>query len=172
MPSTRLATPADAGPLATLAHRTFYDAYGPDAPGPDLQVHLERHFGERQQAAELADAATFTLLLEDDGGSIGYALVGRDPVPPCVAGPEPLQIRRFYIDQAWKGRGVAQLLMASVEREARRRGGQTLWLLAWYGNHRAHAFYRKCGFAEVGTAPYLFGNTVEQDVVMARPIAP
>ena len=62
--------------------------------------------------------------------------------------------------------------MAAVDAEARRRGRETIWLLAWYRNFRAHAFYRKCGFEQVGIAPYLFGNTMEQDVAMARPTAP
>ena len=173
VPSIRLATPADAALAATVARRTFFDAYSGSDSSPDLQVHMDRHFGERQQAAELTDPATTTLLLEDDAGdTIGYALLGDDPVPACVTGPAPQQIRRFYVDQAWKGTGVAQQLMAAVDAEARRRGRRTLWLLAWFRNFRAHAFYRKCGFVEVGTAPYLFGNTEEQDVAMARPTAP
>ena len=108
----------------------------------------------------------------DDGTAIGYTLLGEDPVPECVTGPAPLQIRRFYVDQACKGKGVAQQLMAAVDVEARRRGWETIWLLAWYRNFRAHAFYRKCGFIQVGIAPYLFGSTMEQDVAMARPTAP
>jgi len=116
---------------------------------------------------------TATLILEDDeGNAIGYTLLGEDPVPECVTGAAPLQIRRFYVDQAWKGKGVAQQLMAAVDIEARRRGRETIWLLAWYRNFRAHAFYKKCGFVQVGIAPYLFGNTMEQDVAMARPTAP
>ena len=173
MPSVRSATPADAALLATVARRTFYDAYSGDDSSEDLQVHMDRHFGPAQQAAELADPATTTLILEDDeGNAIGYTLLGIDPVPECVTGPEPLQIRRFYVDQAWKGKGVARQLMAAVDVEARRRGKETIWLLAWYRNYRAHAFYRKCGFEQVGIAPYLFGNTMEEDVAMARATAP
>lgn len=173
MPSVRTAGPADAVLLASLARRTFHDAYSGEDSSPDLQVHMDRHFGVEKQAAELADPATTTLVLEDDdGNAIGYTLLGEDPVPECVTGAAPLQIRRFYIDQAWKGKGAAQLMMAAVDVEARRRGRQTLWLLAWYRNFRAHAFYRKCGFVQVGIAPYLFGNTIEQDVAMARPTAP
>ena len=173
MPTIRLATPADAALLATVARRTFFDAYSGSDTSSDLQIHMDRNFGEPQQATELADPATSTLVLQDDEGkAIGYALLGEDPVPPCVTGPAPLQIRRFYVDQAWKGRGVAQQLMVAVDVEARRRDRQTIWLLAWVRNYRAHAFYRKCGFVEVGVAPYLFGNTVEQDIAMARPTAP
>ncbi len=173
MPSVRRATPADAMLLATVSRRTFYDAYSGDDSSADLQVHMDRHFGLAQQEAELADASTSTLILEDDeGNAIGYTLLGEDPVPECVTGPAPLQIRRFYVDQAWKGKGVAQQLMAAADAEARRRGRETLWLLAWFRNYRAHAFYRKCGFVQVGTAPFLFGNTIEEDVAMARPTAP
>lgn len=173
MPSVRRATPADAMLLATVSRRTFYDAYSGDDSSADLQIHMDRHFGLAQQEAELADASTSTLILEDDeGNAIGYTLLGEDPVPECVTGPAPLQIRRFYVDQAWKGKGVAQQLMAAADAEARRRGRETLWLLAWFRNYRAHAFYRKCGFVQVGTAPFLFGNTIEEDVAMARPTAP
>ena len=159
-----------------MARRTFYDAYGGGEEGADsiadLQVHMDRHFGVSQQEAELADPNTTTLIIEDDdGNAIGYTLLGVDPVPECVTGPAPLQIRRFYVDQVWKGKGVAQQLMAAVDVEARRRGRETIWLLAWFRNFRAHAFYRKCGFTQVGIAPYLFGNTMEQDVAMARPTA-
>jgi len=173
MPKVRHATPADAVLLAAVARRTFFDAYSGDDSSADLPIHMDRHFGVPQQAAELADPATTTLIIEDDDGTaIGYTLLGEDPMPECVTGPAPLQIRRFYVDQAWKGKGVAQQLMAAVDVEARRRGRETIWLLAWYRNFRAHAFYRKCGFIQVGIAPYLFGSTMEQDVAMARPTAP
>ena len=173
MPSIRIAKPADAALLADLARRTFHDAYAGSNPLPtDLQVHMARHFGERQQGAELADPAATTLVVEQDGVAIGYALLAADDPPESVAGVAPIQIRRFYLDQAWTGRGVAQTLMTAVEQAARRREGRTLWLVAWNRNFRALAFYRKCGFQEVGTMPYLFGNTVEIDTVMARPIAP
>lgn len=170
--TTRNATPADAGLLATVARRTFFDAYTSSEPNPDLHVHMDRHFGEPQQAAELADPATRVVIIEADGVAIGYALLGDDPVPSCITGEAPLQIRRFYIDQAWKGRGAAQQLMAAVESAARDLGKRTLWLLAWEKNFRAHAFYRKCGFTDAGRAPYLFGNTWEDDFAMSKAVHP
>ena len=170
--TTRLATPADASLLATVARRTFFDAFASSETGPDLQIHMDRHFGEPQQRAELTDPGVRVIVMEDDGAAIGYALLGDDPVPACVKGDGPLQIRRFYIDQVWRGRGVAQQLMAAVESVARSWDKRTLWLLAWDQNPRAHAFYLKCGFADVGRAPYLFGNTWESDFAMSKPVDP
>jgi hypothetical protein len=66
-------------------------------------------------------------------------------------------------------------------RAATHGGGRYRGAPPWEGNDLAarvvpelpaHAFYRKCGFVQVGIAPYLFGNTMEQDVAMARPTAP
>jgi len=172
VPSIRVATPADAAIVTTVARRTFHDAYVSPDSAVDLTVHMDRHFGEPQQTAELADPGVTTLLVEVNGAAIGYAQVSADEPPACVTGPAPIRIWRFYLDQAWKGRGVAQQLMATSEAEARRRKGQTLWVVAWNRNDRALAFYRKCGFDEVGTMPFMFGNTEEHDTVMARPIAP
>ena len=66
VPSVRRATAADAALLAAVARRTFYDAYSGDDSSADLQIHMDRHFGVSQQAVELADPATTTLVLEDD----------------------------------------------------------------------------------------------------------
>ena len=66
--------------LAAVARRTFHDAYSGDDSSADLQIHMDRHFGVPQQAAELADPGTTTLILEDDGGNaIGYIAAGRGP---------------------------------------------------------------------------------------------
>ena len=61
-----------------------------------------------QQAAELADPATTTLILEDDdGNAIGYTLLGVDPVAECVTGTgaaaDQALLRRPGVegDRAW-----------------------------------------------------------------------
>jgi len=38
----------------------------------------------------------------------------------------------------------------------------------WERNPRAIAFYRKCGFAEVGTHTFVFGTDRQRDLVLAR----
>lgn len=164
----RRATPADAEALAALAARTFRDTYAADAPPEELATHLQRYFGPEAQAAELGDSAITTLLGEADGQPIAYAQVRRGPVPPCVAGPAPVELMRLYVERTWHGRGLAQALMEEVEATARAVGGRTLWLQAWERNGRALAFYRKLGFEVVGRHPFVFGTMVEMDPVLVK----
>jgi ribosomal protein S18 acetylase RimI-like enzyme len=79
-------------------------------------------------------------------------------------------LHRFYFDQAWVGRGLAQPLMAAVKAAAIRRGAAFLWLTVWERNPRAIAFYRKSGFGVVGSTTFEVGNDRQQDWVMTCPL--
>lgn len=173
MPTIRIATVADRETVTEVGRRTFRDAYqGGGSSDHDIDLHIARYYGEQQQLAELRDPTKTTLLVEEGGVAIGFSLLGVHPPPSSVRGESPFEIKRFYLDQAWLGRGLAQELMAATIAEAARLGGDTIWLIAWNQNFRALAFYRKSGFVEVGTVPYLFGDTIETDIVLARPIEP
>ncbi len=104
-------------------------------------------------ASEIDDPQLDTLLAIDDGGSFaGFAQLQAERAPACVATHKPVELKRFYVDKPWQGRGLARELMAAVEREARARGARELWLGVWERNERAQAFYRKCGFRAGGNA--------------------
>lgn len=163
----RIGVPEDAAALAELARTTFHDTFAADNNPADMALHLERAYGVYQQAAELQDPRLVTLLVEVGGEAVAYAMVRDQPPPACVTGPEPIELWRFYVRQAWHGRGVAGPLMARVRDEARARGAGTLWLGVWEHNARARAFYAKCGFTDVGEHVFLFGTDPQTDRVMA-----
>jgi ribosomal protein S18 acetylase RimI-like enzyme len=60
--------------------------------------------------------------------------------------------------------------MKSVATAARARGARTLWLGVWERNERAKSFYRKCGFRDVGSQPFVLGTDVQTDRVMVLPL--
>lgn len=171
MLAIRRGTPADAALLTDLARRTFHDAYVAGAPPDQLAIHLARAFSLEAQTAELADRGLVTLLVLADDAPAGFAQVRIDlahPAPPCVMAGAPVEVARFYLEQAWTGRGIAGPLMDAVLATAREAGGTVAWLTVWAQNRRAIRFYEKCGFREVGRAPYRFGDLIEQDCVMSR----
>ena len=148
-----------------------------------MAIHLERAYGVAQQAAELADPRIITLLVESgepalieperprssdesNGDVIGYAQLREGEVPGCVEGPGAIELWRFYVLREWHGQGIAQALMERVRVEAVARGAATLWLGVWDQNPRAQAFYRKCGFVDVGEHVFLFGTDPQRDLVM------
>lgn len=170
--SIRRGAPADAAVLAELAARTFRETFAADNRPEDIALHLARAYGERQQARELADPDIVTLLVEAGDAPAGFAQLRRGDAPSCVAGRDPIELWRFYVAQAWHGRGIAQALMARVEAEVARSGADPLWLGVWERNPRAIAFYRKCGFADVGSHLFVVGSDPQTDRIMVRTPTP
>jgi ribosomal protein S18 acetylase RimI-like enzyme len=166
----RAATLADAPRFATFAERIFRETFGPDNRPDDMDEYVARNYGPEAQAREIADQGIGTLLVDAGGELAGFAQVRGGVAPPCVTGPAPVEIWRFYVDRAWQGSGMAAHLMRAVEGEAVRRGGRTLWLAVWERNPRARSFYRKCGFEEVGGQAFVLGRDLQHDRVLVRPL--
>jgi GNAT superfamily N-acetyltransferase len=162
----RVATAADAAVVSDLARRTFYDTFAPSNDAADMALYLAGAYSIDIQTNELNDRDNTTLLVEEAGTAIAYAMLRADHVPQCVIGPDPIELWRFYVDRAWHGRGVAAAMMERIKTAARERGAKTLWLGVWERNDRARAFYAKCGFADAGEHIFLFGTDPQTDRVM------
>ena len=163
----RQGRPEEAAELSAFAERLFRDAFGAQNRAADLEMYIRKAYGERQQAAELEDEDVTTLMVEVDGRLAGFAQIRSGNQPVGVPGSSPLELWRFYVDGPFQGRGVAQALMNAVVSTARARGAETLWLGVWEQNPRAQAFYRKCGFTDVGEHGFLVGTDLQTDRVMA-----
>jgi diamine N-acetyltransferase len=166
--TVRRGKPADARLLADLAASTFREAFAAENRPEDMALHVTRSYGVSQQEAELANPAITTLLADVDGQLVGYAQMRANPAPDCVAGVKPLEVWRFYVAAPWHGLGVAHALMKSVEMEARAQEAHSLWLGVWERNERAKSFYRKCGFADVGSQVFVLGTDAQTDRIMVR----
>ena len=166
----RLGQVSDATALAELAARTFHETFAAENRPEDMALHLARSYGTSQQESELTDPNIATLLVEIDGELAGYAQLRTNMAPECVTGESPVELWRFYVDQPWHGRGVAQGLMRSVDAEAIRRGGRTLWLGVWERNERAKAFYHKSGFTDAGSQVFMVGTDAQTDRILVRPL--
>lgn len=166
--SIRLAQPRDASALASFAARTFRETFEADNAAEDMALYLAANYGPERQTAEIDDPGIVTLLAEDGRRLAGYCQLHEGPAPDCVAGAAPIEIRRFYVDRNWQGRGVAQALMMASLESALERGARTVWLAVWERNLRAQAFYRKCGFEDCGAKEFLLGRDRQTDRVMVR----
>lgn len=168
MITVRKGAAADAAGLAELAAATFRDAFATANAPDDLALHLARSYGVAQQGAELADPGILTLIAFEGEAMAGYAQLCRSEPPPSVATTGAMELWRFYVSQSWHGRGVAQALMQAVVDAARAQGATSLWLGVWERNPRAQAFYRKAGFADVGSKVFVVGTDAQTDRVMLK----
>jgi ribosomal protein S18 acetylase RimI-like enzyme len=170
-PVIRRAIAADAEALASLAERTFVEAFGSRNRPEDLELHLQRNYGAAIQRREILDPEVTTFVVEEAGFLLAYVQLAGGEAPPEVAGAKPVEIRRFYVDAPWHGRGLAQRLMATALEFAGTAGAGVVWLGVWEENPRGIAFYRKCGFAAVGSHVFVVGNDPQRDLLMAKPLA-
>ena len=168
MTTIRRAESRDAAALATFAARTFRETFEADNTAEDMALYLAENYGPQRQADELRDPGIVTLLAEDGRRIAGYSQLREGRPPACVSGEAPVEIRRFYVDRAWQGRGIAQMLMMATLEEALGRGAHTVWLAVWERNLRAQAFYRKCGFHDCGAQEFILGRDRQTDRVMVR----
>ena len=160
---TRRAGPGEAAALAALGARLFREAFAAENTPQDMARYLAEHFTPEAMQAVLGDRASTVLMLEQAGGSAGWAQLVDDG--------GALEIRRFYVDPRWQGGGAAVALMSAVLGEARVRGKERIWLAVWEHNRRARAFYAKHGFRKVGSQPFRLGSDVQTDEVHSRPLS-
>ena len=60
--------------------------------------------------------------------------------------------------------------MKAVHAVARRAHRKTIWLGVYGRNEHARAFYRRCGFVDVGTKEFVFGSKTYVDPVMSASV--
>jgi ribosomal protein S18 acetylase RimI-like enzyme len=164
----RPGAPEDAVFLAQFAARVFRETFGADNTPENMARFIEQTYTEPRMADALADPRMSTIFADVDGEVAGFAQVRAGHVPACVTTPAPIELERFYVDRPWHGRGVAHALMSAVDALAVTRGARSLWLGVWEHNHRAIAYYRKCGFIPVGSHVFVLGTDEQTDLLMVR----
>jgi GNAT superfamily N-acetyltransferase len=161
----------DAEALADLAARTFLEAYREETAEADLLAYIEAHHGVVREAADLADPVVAIGLAEADGRLVGYVDVRGDEPPPLeLGGRRPILLHRLYVDASAQGLGIGKSLFDWYVAEARRLGGDVLWLTVWERNRRAIAIYERWGFVDVGSVAFHVGVDEQRDRVMVRPL--
>lgn len=160
----RSAAPSDAEALADLGRLSFVETFGHLYSTEDLTAFLDNHSVDNW-VQELADPAFAVRIGETDGKAVAYAKIGPPKLPFEPRG-KAVELRQFYILSDWHGSGAAREMMSWVIDEARRRGGDDLYLSVFIDNARARAFYAKYGFVEEGSYAFMVGNQADEDIVM------
>lgn len=164
IPEFRNARLSDAAALTELGRRSFVETFGHLYSPEDLTAFLANHSLD-SWAQELSDPAFAVRIGEADGKAVAYAKIGPPKLPFEPRG-KAVELRQFYILTDWQGSGAAGEMMAWVLDEARRRGGDDLYLSVFVDNARARAFYAKHGFVDEGRYAFMVGTQADEDIVM------
>jgi ribosomal protein S18 acetylase RimI-like enzyme len=165
----RRATVADAETLSRLSERVFPLGCPANTNPQDLAQHIAKELTPQRFRVLLEDDDRVVLLLAETPTELaGYALLVRDCTNAQVQSPVQCELRRFYVEAAYHGRGVANALMKELLAIAADQRECAIWLSVHSENQRAIAFYRRWGFRIAGTQDFLVGNDPQKDYVMQR----
>jgi len=162
----RDATPQDAETLDGIFKSSFCDTFAHLYRSEDLEAFLSG-FGVSDWEAQVHDPAYAFRLAEVDRNAVGYVKLGPMKLPIEINRPAIL-LDQIYILTGYHGVGIAHGLMDWAIDEARRRGGEELYLTVYIENHRARRFYDRYGFEDVGRYEFKVGNHVDEDVMMRK----
>lgn len=159
---------ADAHAMSVLSATVFPLGCPVDTPPQDLSDYINReHTPERYR--EMLQDDRFTILLAKVNDNLaGLALLVKATAPPQMQPPSAFELRRFYVDPAYHGRGVANTLMERVLALATERAEPSVWLSAFSGNGRAIAFYKRWSFRIAGEHDFIVGTDRQRDYLMLR----
>jgi GNAT superfamily N-acetyltransferase len=163
----RYGTDHDAQALAEFAAKAFSDTYRESDDPTDIASYVAEHFNVPAVSSVLRDPACTTLLAESAKRIAGYAVLKFAEAPRCVTSPSPIELARLYLGIEFIGQGLGTQLMRAAHAEARRLGGETLWLGVYDRNVRAVQFYERFGFRKVGNKEFLFGGRIYIDPIFS-----
>ena len=182
----RRATLDDAPALALVGAATFLEAFTWMLPGDDILAHCTKNHSADSYRKYLAEPHTrITLAVTATGGApVGYAMLTAPDLPSFDVQPGDIELKRIYLLSRFRSRqyapvlddaghplpnlGTAQALMDAAISDATSMGFQRLLLGTHENNRRAIAFYRRNGFAEVGTRTFQVGSQCCCDLIFGR----
>ena len=158
----------DAAALALIGAATFLETFAGILDGDAIVGHCATQHSEAAYRAHLAAGARAWIAEAQPGGApIGFALVGKPDLAAAEEGD--IELKRIYSLSRFHGTGLGAALMARALEAAS--GCRRLLLGVYARNERALAFYRKQGFADLGTRQFNVGGKLYDDFVLARPLA-
>lgn len=113
----------------------------------ELDARFDAGFDPSQSLpADLDDMrppnGAFLVALDDDGSAVGCGALK-------LHGDEPAELKRMWVDDRTRGRGVGRALLTALEEHARASGARTVRLETNRSLVEAIAMYRSNGYREV-----------------------
>ena len=143
MATTRMATAADAELIAQHRVRMFVDSGQAET---EAMATMAANFIEWVRP-RLEDGRYLGWLMEDAGAVVAGAGMWLMDFPPHWMDAEPVRayLLNFYVEPAWRGRGIAELMLKAAVDEAKRRG---IGVVSLHASKLGRPIYERNGFAD------------------------
>ena len=133
----RLATPADAAPIAEIYNQGIEDRVGT----------FETALRTKDMVASWFDGTHPIVVVEEEGTLVAFASTSTYRERPCYAGIAEFSV---YVRRDWRGKGAGRLAMQQLLRESETAGFWKLVSRVFVENAASRGLLRPLGFREVG----------------------
>ena len=158
----------DLAKLQTISRSTFAQTFDEHNNPEDMQAYLDASFSSEKLLAELnnINSAFYFAMEKNSNKIVGYLKVNTGDAQTEKNDLNAFEIERIYVDKAYFGKKVGQLLFDKAIEIANSKKVSYVWLGVWEENHRALAFYTKNGFKAFDKHLFKLGNDVQTDIMM------
>lgn len=154
--------------LQTISRSTFAQTFDEHNNPENMQAYLNTGFSAEKLLAELNNKnSAFYFAVDNSMNSVvGYLKVNTGDAQSEKNDLNAFEIERIYVDKAYFGKKVGQLLFDKAIEIAKSKKVSYVWLGVWEENHRALAFYTKNGFKAFDKHLFKLGNDEQTDIMM------
>ena len=168
---------SDLATLRKISIETFTATYQVKNTEENFKKHLANTFSTSQLTKDLLDSnTTFYLLLSEPGYRetrkplIGYVKLNEGNAQTEKMEEHCCELERIYLTEEMQGKGFGRILIKKAIEVAKAKNKKELWLGVWDKNPEAIEFYKKMGFEQFGTHPFLLGDDEQVDFMMKKKI--
>jgi ribosomal protein S18 acetylase RimI-like enzyme len=116
---------------------------------------------------------TYDLAVVAEAGAVYVAYLQGDVVGSCQLlrvfdEPAFFYVVGFYMRPAWRGKGLAERLLAMIVQECKEAGAEGIVLTVSPGNTRALALYKSAGFTEEAYVDDFYGEGEDRFILRWR----
>jgi ribosomal protein S18 acetylase RimI-like enzyme len=154
--------------LQEMSRKTFKDAFSWGTSEENMKGYVDNAFSEEKLSAELHESESqfYFVLLNDT--RVGYLKLNFGQAQTELKETDGMEIERIYVAAEHQGKKIGESTMGKAIEIAKQQKMRYVWLGVWEKNTKALSFYRRHGFEEVDSHPFMMGTEEQTDLIMRR----
>jgi ribosomal protein S18 acetylase RimI-like enzyme len=152
--------------LQAISRVTFSQTFSAHNSPEDMAAYLDNSYSIHKLTEEIENPNSEFYFAKDGETVVGYLKINTGDAQTEKKDLSAFEIERIYVDEAYLGKKIGQLLFSKAIDLAKAKNVTYVWLGVWEENHRALAFYNKNGFVPFDKHIFKLGNDEQTDIMM------
>ena len=157
---------AELAALRAISCSTFSQTFLEQNTAEDMEAYLTSSYSLEKLTQEITNPNSAFFFAKENEQVIGYLKVNTGDAQTELKDLNAFEIERIYVDKAYLGKKIGQLLFQKAIELAKSKNATYVWLGVWEENSRAIQFYQKNGFVAFDKHVFKLGNDLQTEVMM------